>query len=117
MGQLAYATPELLAAHGLREDDRAPRRLLACPPSRLLLGVPGMAAAFREGGRGRAELEELERRPFDPALGSAHALAPARRAACRGGGGGGATWCRLALLVLAREARVSARMAGFHVMR
>lgn len=54
MGQLAFATPELLAAEGIAEERRRPEALLASPPKTLLTTVDEMAGAPREEGRGPA---------------------------------------------------------------
>eukprot|EP00887_Chlorella_sp_A99_P006644 scaffold3.g6644.t1 len=94
-GQLAYATPELLAARGLTEGDRDPERLLLKPPTALLTPVAELAAAFWERSpAGRGMLEALRERPYDPATGSPSVLTRARFAN---------SWGKVMRLVLARE--------------
>lgn len=74
-GQWLYASPALLAQHGLTDSDRAPAALLEAPPTELLMGVEDMQHAFWEGTEGgRAMLRQLEHQPFQRSETAARAV-------------------------------------------
>ena len=50
VGQLAFATPELLAARGVPEERRRPEALLASQPKALLTPVEEIAGGRGQGG-------------------------------------------------------------------
>lgn len=96
-GQLAYATPEQLASKGLTEEDRAPAKLLAKPPTQLLTPVEELCDAFWSGSEwGKGQVRQLEQQPFDPSTGSRSALTKQRYAN---------GWFKLMKLTLKRQVR------------
>ena len=75
VGQMTYASTELLNQHGFSEEDRTFEALMAKPPKNLLISVSEMENAFRETDFGKAEDDQLDNHPFDRARGNPQSLA------------------------------------------
>lgn len=75
VGQLLYASPALLSQHGLSESDRDFETIMRSPPENLLVDVDSIKDAFWQTETGQAMKMQLEKHPFDRALGNPHSLA------------------------------------------
>ena len=75
IGQRLYASAALLKKHGLSEEDRAFEKLVADPPTGLLVSVDEMRRLFWETEEGKEIMLQLEEHPYDKAKGNPHSLA------------------------------------------
>ncbi|KAI8105725.1 hypothetical protein M9434_000307 [Picochlorum sp. BPE23] len=75
IGQMIYASPALLEAHGFTEADREFEKLMKNPPKDLLVGMNEIRQVFWESEQGRTMMDQLENHPFDRARGNPNSLA------------------------------------------
>ena len=76
IGQRLYASAALLKKHGLTEENRAFEKLVAAPPTDLLVPIDEMKRAFWETTEfGKSMMLQLEHHPYDKANGNPHSLA------------------------------------------
>ncbi|GAB4819215.1 hypothetical protein N2152v2_006261 [Parachlorella kessleri] len=109
LGQLSYATPELMKAKGVAEDLRTPEALLAAHPRGLLTPIEEIASAFwTKNEWGTSTMNQLEKRPFNRAAGSPQALFTTHYAN---------SIAYLTKLVFKRLGLINLRMRGFYLAR
>ena len=109
LGQLTYATADLLARSGVPAQLREPARLLARPPTRLLVPLEAVSEAFWERSEpGRAMRAALDAPPPDAATAHPGALATARYAK---------PWGQLTMLVLRRQLLLMRRDRAYYTAR
>ena len=75
VGQLTYASLDLLKRHGLSDEDRQFEKLMENPPKTLLVSVDEMKDAFWKTEVGKGMMLQLVEYPFEKGRGNPNSLA------------------------------------------